>query len=438
MRVDVPGLARAAFRRLDQDPAMLLHFNPTNYLRLEDPRRLDTSASGASFATSTGDMLEVSSFGAGVFRMRIGPHTRPDYGILVGRVEAVHGSAAGSRHHWRSPQATPRSKSTGGPLRFRLLWRGAPVAGSITDQHFRGFTRLPTFGRIRQGGEWTAALALASGEPVYGLGEKFGPLDKRGQLIHSQVEDALGVNTGLSYKNTPFAWSPGTGTRRMGHVRAHARAWSTHGVGHPDWSHRSYAIVVDDEALDLFLFAADTPADILDLYTQLTGRAPDGAALEPRPVGVARVLQDAGGGDRGRGEAARAAHPLRRAHARRPRRVERPRRASTSNGIPSASPIRAQRSRELTRAPPARLRVGVSVRLDPQPLFRELFAQDLLLKNDDGDPYVFSWDTTPATSPVRQRADAAAGERHRRLHESRRVRVVARCAPASSSTTAST
>jgi alpha-D-xyloside xylohydrolase len=29
---------------------------------------------------------------------------------------------------------------------------------------------------------------------------------------------------------------------------------------------------VDDEALDLFLFAADTPAGILDLYTQLTGR----------------------------------------------------------------------------------------------------------------------------------------------------------------------
>ena len=48
-----------------------------------------------------------------------------------------------------------------------------------------------------------------------------------------------------------------------------------HGVGYPDWSHRSYAAVVDDEALDLFLFAADTPAALLDAYTQLTGRAPD-------------------------------------------------------------------------------------------------------------------------------------------------------------------
>ncbi len=47
----------------------------------------------------------------------------------------------------------------------------------------------------------------------------------------------------------------------------------THGVGNPDWSHRSYALVVDDEALDLFFFAGDTPAAILDGYTSLTGRA---------------------------------------------------------------------------------------------------------------------------------------------------------------------
>ena len=108
---------------------------------------------------------------------------------------------------------------------------------------------------------------------MYGLGEKFGPLNKRGQLIHSQVEDALGVNTGLAYKNTPFAWGPGTGRGAWG-MFVHTPGMVTHGVGHPDWSHRSYAVVVDDEALDLFVFAADTPAGILDAYTSLTGRAP--------------------------------------------------------------------------------------------------------------------------------------------------------------------
>ena len=106
---------------------------------------------------------------------------------------------------------------------------------------------------------------------MYGLGEKFGPLDKRGQLIHSRVVDALGVNTDLAYKNAPFAWSAGTGRGAWG-LFVNTPATVTHGVGHPDWSHRSYALVVDDEALDLFLFAAELPAGILDLYTQLTGR----------------------------------------------------------------------------------------------------------------------------------------------------------------------
>ncbi|MDH4180810.1 MAG: hypothetical protein OEV46_02285, partial [Betaproteobacteria bacterium] len=64
---------------------MLLHFDPTNYVRLEDPHPIDTSATGASFATSTGDLLEVTSYGPGVFRLRLGPHGKPDYGILVGK-----------------------------------------------------------------------------------------------------------------------------------------------------------------------------------------------------------------------------------------------------------------------------------------------------------------------------------------------------------------
>ena len=96
-------------------------------------------------------------------------------------------------------------------FRFRLFHDEQRVLASITDEHFRGFTRLPVIGRARTGTQWIAAFALGTGEPVYGLGEKFGPLNKRGQLIEPQVEDALGVNTGRSYKNAPFCWSPGTG-----------------------------------------------------------------------------------------------------------------------------------------------------------------------------------------------------------------------------------
>jgi hypothetical protein len=83
---------------------------------------------------------------------------------------------------------------TGEPLQLRLLHEGQPILGSITDQHFRGFTRLPVIGRARGAAQWVSAFALASGEAVYGLGEKFGPLNKRGQIIQSHVVDALGVN----------------------------------------------------------------------------------------------------------------------------------------------------------------------------------------------------------------------------------------------------
>lgn len=246
--------------------------DPSAYLRLEALKSLGSTSTGVSFATSTGDLLEVTAYGSGTFRLRLGPNTRPDYGLVVGRAKPCTVTQP-APSAWTVTSGDAALEITGNPLRFRLLWKGTPVLTSITDEHFRGWTRMPSFGRVKRGGLWTAAVALASGEPVYGLGEKFGSLNKRGQLVHSQVEDACGVNTGLSYKNTPFAWGPGTGFGAWG-TYVHTPGMVTHGVGHPDWSHRSYAVVVDDEALDLFLFAADTPAGVIEAYTNVTGRAP--------------------------------------------------------------------------------------------------------------------------------------------------------------------
>ena len=45
-----------------------MHLDPTAYFRLTAPNSLGTSASGAEFATSTGDVLGVACFGAGIFR----------------------------------------------------------------------------------------------------------------------------------------------------------------------------------------------------------------------------------------------------------------------------------------------------------------------------------------------------------------------------------
>jgi len=81
------------------------------------------------------------------------------------------------------------------------------VQSSPGDGHFVRRFRLPPFARI--GDAWFVSLELGHDTPVYGLGEKWGRLDRRGQAgAFVTTTDALGVNAEVSYKNAPFAWSP--------------------------------------------------------------------------------------------------------------------------------------------------------------------------------------------------------------------------------------
>ena len=64
-----------------------MQLDTTAFIRVTASGSLGMSASGGAFATSTGDVLEVASFGPGVFRLRIGANTRPDYGLVIGRAQ---------------------------------------------------------------------------------------------------------------------------------------------------------------------------------------------------------------------------------------------------------------------------------------------------------------------------------------------------------------
>ena len=368
-------------------------FDPSAYLPLDARGSLGVSPSGIAFATSTGDVLELSSYGDGVFRLRVGPEGRPDYGIVEGRRQACAVTRTAPAA-WTIAAGEATLEITESPLRLRLLHRGAQVLESSTDLRFDGSPRLPAISRLRSGDRWTAAFALGSGEPVYGLGEQFGPLDRRGQLLHSRVEDAQGVNAGRSYKGTPFAWSPGT------RAAAGAGAWGlfvhtpgevTHGVGHPDWSHRSYALLVADHALDLFLFAAGTPADVIDLYTRLTGRAP-GVPTWSLGLWVSREYRDAP-------EDAVALAGKLREH-----RI--PCDALTlDDRVGWNGATRFDRRWDRERFPDAAaalatIRAGdfrVCVSQSPyvavgSPAFGELSGQDFLLSREGGMPYTCAWD----------------------------------------------
>lgn len=107
-------------------------------------------------------------------------------------------------------------------------------------------------------------LELGVGELVYGLGERFGPLVKNGQSIDVWNADG-GTSSEQAYKNVPFYMT----NRGYGVLVNHP--------GHVSFEVGSEAVErvqfsVAGESLEYFIIAGDTPRDILDRYTQLTGR----------------------------------------------------------------------------------------------------------------------------------------------------------------------
>ena len=210
--------------------------------------------------------LQISLYPFGA-RMRLGERQLADYGMLVEEPEAKPLSVESADGLTVITGTGYTLKMHHSPFSFELFKGDCRIQRSPTDGHFVRKFRLPPIAKVDQG--WFVGLDLDSSEPVYGLGEKWGRLDKRGQLLRSYNHDALGVNAEISYKNTPFAWSPnGWG------VFVHTPAPVTHAVGHPSWSQRVYGLLVEDAYADIFLLAADSGADMIGCYTELTGRAP--------------------------------------------------------------------------------------------------------------------------------------------------------------------
>jgi alpha-D-xyloside xylohydrolase len=231
---------------------------------------LDVKEGVVRFETSAG-ILEISAPGKDMLRLRVQRGSVADYGILADPAELERQTADAKLQVYDDETIRLRSGLLElvidqNPLRLTINRNGKPVLISTNDRTIRGSLRLSPLSASEQ--QWIVALALESGESIFGLGEKFGKIDKRGQLIESWNRDATGVNAELSYKNVPFAWSP----RGWG-VFVHTAARATHGVGYPSWSHRSYVIKLDDPTLDLFLIFADSPEEMLEKYTGLTGRA---------------------------------------------------------------------------------------------------------------------------------------------------------------------
>jgi alpha-D-xyloside xylohydrolase len=107
-------------------------------------------------------------------------------------------------------------------------------------------------------------LSLGVGEFVYGLGERFGPLVKNGQVVDIWNADA-GTSSEQAYKNVPFYLT----NRGYGVFVNHPGPVSFE-VGSEAVSRVQFSVA--GEALEYLIIYGPTPADILRKYTGLTGR----------------------------------------------------------------------------------------------------------------------------------------------------------------------
>lgn len=114
--------------------------------------------------------------------------------------------------------------------------------------------------------EINPVFSLSAHEKIFGCGESFTKLDKRGQKLNLFVTDPQGPETPDMYKPVPFFMS----NRGYG-MFMHTSAPLTCDFGN------SYVgankLFMGDETLDLFVFIGQ-PKDVLNEYTSITGKAP--------------------------------------------------------------------------------------------------------------------------------------------------------------------
>lgn len=130
--------------------------------------------------------------------------------------------------------------------------------------------KLLPFNFIKRGQDNSRSVnpvfTLAPGEKIFGCGESFTSLNKVGQKVHLTVTDPQGPETDQMYKPVPFFMS----NRGYG-VFMHTSAPATCDFG------ASYIgadrIFMKDEKMDFFFFIGE-PKEILDEYTNITGKSP--------------------------------------------------------------------------------------------------------------------------------------------------------------------
>jgi alpha-D-xyloside xylohydrolase len=107
-------------------------------------------------------------------------------------------------------------------------------------------------------------LGIGVGESIYGLGERFTPFVKNGQVVDLWNEDG-GTSSEIAYKNIPFYLSSRGYGVFINHPEQVSLEIASERIERVQFS-------VPGEALDYFVIYGPTPKEVLRRYTALTGR----------------------------------------------------------------------------------------------------------------------------------------------------------------------
>ena len=148
---------------------------------------------------------------------------------------------------------------------------GKLLTKTVSHSDFResSYTPVLPFSYVRRASDYSrsfnAAFTLSPNEKIFGCGESFTRLDKRGQKMVLWTDDANGIQNESQYKPIPFFMS----SRGYG-MFMHTSSPITCDFG--KYFNSVNSLMIGDDELDLFVFLGQ-PKDILDEYTNITGKA---------------------------------------------------------------------------------------------------------------------------------------------------------------------
>lgn len=172
---------------------------------------------------------------------------------------------ADANHRIAVEQHDDHVKVTSGRLTALIRKPAWALEFFYDDRRITG-TGVKGAGYVRDNGKpyFREMLDLGVGEYVYGLGERFTPFLKNGQVVDIWNEDG-GTASEQAYKNVPFYLSSGGYGVFVNHPERVSFEIASEIVSKVGFS-------VAGESLEYFIVGGETLKDVLDNYTRLTGR----------------------------------------------------------------------------------------------------------------------------------------------------------------------